>query len=347
MTRKRILIVLVVAAGLAGTAYVNQAPTSAGEQMTAAADKFLASLKPEQKEKGTFDFDSQERTNWYFVPRQDRDKRPTRKGLPLQDMSAEQQALARDLVHAGTSASGYKKAITIMSLEAILRELEKSGSMVRNPEWYFFTVFGTPSKTGKWGWRVEGHHLSLNFTIDRGKVLAATPAFFGANPADVKAGPRKGLRTLPEAEDLARELFASLDEEQKKVAFQEKPFPEIEQAVAKPTKGYDRPRGLAAEKMKDGQKATLKKLIEGYAGRMPPEVAARQLADIQAAGPKKVHFAFHQDTDKRGKPYTYRVQGPTFVIEFLNIQADSAGNPANHIHSCWRNIQGDFGLAQR
>jgi hypothetical protein len=347
MTPKRILIALALAAALAGAAYVSQAPSSAGEQMTAAADKFLASLTEDQKKKATFDFDSKERTNWYFVPRQDKDKRPTRKGLPLQDMTAEQKGLARELVRAGTSEGGYKKAITIMSLEAILRELEKNGAMVRNPEWYFFTVFGTPSKAGKWGWRVEGHHLSLNFTIDRGKVLAATPAFFGANPADVKDGPRKGLRTLPEAESLAQELFAALDDEQRKVAFQKGPFPEIEQAVTKPTRGYDRPQGLAAGQMNEKQRGLLKNLIEGYAGRMPPEVASRQLSDIREAGFDKVHFAFNQAADKRGKPYTYRVQGPTFVVEFLNVQSDSAGNPANHIHSCWRNIQGDFGLAQR
>jgi hypothetical protein len=347
MTPKRILIALALAAGLAGAAYVSQAPTSAGEQMTAAADKLLASLTADQKTKATFDFDNKERTNWYFVPRQDKDKRPTRKGLPLQEMTAEQKALARDLVRAGTSEGGFKKAITIMSLEAILRDLEKNGAMVRNPEWYFFTVFGTPSKAGKWGWRVEGHHLSLNFTIDRGKVLAATPAFFGANPADVKAGPRKGLRTLPEAEDLAKELFAALDDEQRKVALHKDRFPEIEQAVTKPTRGFDQPQGLAAGKMNEKQRGILQRLIEGYAGRMPPEVAARQLSDVKEAGLDKVHFAFHQENDKPGKPYTYRVQGPTFVIEFLNVQADSAGNPANHIHSVWRNLQGDFGLVQR
>jgi hypothetical protein len=346
MTRKRMLIALALVAALAGAAYVSQEPTAASERMTAAADKFLASLDEGQKKKATFDFDSKERTNWYFVPRQDKEKRTTRKGLPLQDMTAEQKALARELVRAGTSEGGYKKAITIMSLEAILRDLEKSGAMVRNPEWYFFTVFGTPSKTGKWGWRVEGHHLSLNFTIDRGKVLATTPAFFGANPADVKAGPRKGLRTLPEAEDLARELFGALDDDQKKVAFRAEPFPEIEQAVTKPTRGYEL-QGLAAGKMNEKQRGILRRLIEGYAGRMPPEVAARQLLDIREAGDDKVHFAFHQAADKPGKPYTYRVQGPTFVIEFLNVQADSARNPANHIHSCWRNMQGDFGLARR
>src|SRR5205807_1321196 len=155
--------------------------------------------------------------------------RPTRKGIPLEDMNAEQRKAALELVKAGTSAAGDRTALSIMSLESILRELEKGGRMVRNPQWYFFTVFGKPSRTGKWGWRVEGHHLALNFVIDRGAVLSATPNFFGANPATVKAGPKKGQRTLPAAEDLALELFRSLDAGQQKAAHQEKNFPEIKE----------------------------------------------------------------------------------------------------------------------
>src|SRR5437867_4475500 len=134
-----------------------------------------------------------------------------------------------------------------MSLESILNDLEKGGAMVRNPDWYFFTIFGTPSKTGKWGWRVEGHHLSLNFAVDGGQVTAATPFFFGANPATVKAGPRKGLRTLPQAEDLAADLFKTLDDDQKKVAYRDKPFPEPKQGKVDPDVGA--PQGVPAAKM--------------------------------------------------------------------------------------------------
>src|SRR5439155_16959114 len=136
------------------------------------------------------------------------------KGLPLEEMTAEQRKSALAILKAGTSDRGDTKATTIISLEAILADLEKGGAMVRKPEWYFFTIFGTPSKSGKWGWRVEGHHLALNFVIDKGKVIASTPALFGANPATVKAGDRKGLRTLAEAEDLARALFKSLNDDQ-------------------------------------------------------------------------------------------------------------------------------------
>jgi hypothetical protein len=346
MRLKALLCVPLIAVGLAGLAVLGDQKQSTGERMADAAEKFLGTLKDDQKGKATFAFDDKERTNWNFVPLQDKDRKATRKGLPIEQMTGEQKDAALALVKAGTSATGYTKATTIMSLEAILAELEApKGAMVRNPGWYFFTVFGTPSKTGKWGWRVEGHHLSLNFTIDKGKVLAATPAFFGANPAEVKAGAKKGLRTLPEAEDFARELFASLDDEQRKVAFQTKQFPEIEQHVAKP--GVGAPVGLVAEKMTGKQKEVLWKLVAGYAERMPPEVAAAQLTEVKTAGVDKIHFAFARDDAKPGMPYTYRVQGPTFVIEFLNVQADSANNPANHIHSAWRNLQGDFGLADK
>jgi hypothetical protein len=348
MRLKAVVYVPLLVAGLVGLAVIGEQKEPVGVQMTGAAEKFVATLTAEQKAKAQFSLDDKERTNWNFVPLQDKDKKSTRKGLPLGQMTAEQKAAALALVKAGTSESGYTKAVTIMSLESILHDLEKpkGGAMVRDPEWYFFTVFGTPSKTGKWGWRVEGHHLSLNFTIDRGKVLAATPAFFGANPAEVKGGDRKGLRTLPEAEDYAKELFDSLDDAQRKVAFQAKQFPEIEQHVTKPTTGFATPVGLPAAKMTEKQQSILWKLVAGYAERMPGEVAKLQLEEVKAAGVDKIHFGFARDDDKPGKPYTYRVQGPTFVVEFLNVQADSAGNPANHIHSAWRNVNGDFGLTQ-
>jgi hypothetical protein len=227
-----------------------------------------------------------------------------------------------------------------MSLESILKELEKSGAMVRNPEWYFFTIFGTPTQTGKWGWRVEGHHLSLNFVVDGGKITSATPYFFGANPATVKGGPRKGERTLPKAEDQALELYKSLDEEQRKVAHQDKQFPEIQEETKTPKVGE--PKGLAAAKMTEEQRGILMKLLQDYTSRMPAEVAEVERKEVKA-GFDQIHFACAGELEP-GKPHTYRIQGPTFVVEFLNVQADSANNPANHIHSVWRKIKGDFGL---
>lgn len=326
---------------LAGVAYVNQATGSSADKMAAAAEKFLGTLSDQEKAKATFEFGDKERLNWHFIPLQDKEKKSTRNGLPLEFMNKDQKAAALELLRAGTSEHGYKEAVTVMSLEAILRDLEKGGAMVRNPEWYFFAVFGKPSKTGKWGWRVEGHHLSINFTIDKGAIVSATPVFYGANPATVKDGERKGLRTLPEAEDLARDLFNALDDEQKKVALQKEQFPEItgKTTVAK----VGEPKGVAGAAMTDKQRALLVKLLESYANRLPPDVAKAEMEEINKAGLGKVYFAWAGSTED-GKPHSYRVQGPAFVVKFLNIQEDSAKNPANHIHSTWRSTKADFGL---
>jgi hypothetical protein len=337
------LLALALAASVAGFAHVAQRAEPPGAKMVAAAEAWLQSLTADQKAKATFSFDDKERTNWHFVPRQDKNRKPTRKGLPLEEMTGPQKKAAEALVRAGTSPSGGEKALTVMSLEAILHDLEKpkGGSMVRDPQWYFFAVFGTPSKTGKWGWRVEGHHLSLNFVVDGAEVTSATPAFFGANPATVMDGPRKGLRTLPEAEDLARKLFKALDADQKKIAYRAKPFREIEQENLKPTVGQ--PEGIAAAKLTEAQRGILWDLVQAYADRMPAEVAQAELKRVREAGVAKIHFAYTGGAEP-GQGHTYRVQGPTFIIEFLNMQSDSAGNPANHIHSVWRRIHGDFGL---
>jgi Protein of unknown function (DUF3500) len=341
---------------VAGIAYVAQQADAGATTMVSAAQGFVGSLTADQKKQAMFDFDSDERFSWEFIPLQNKDKtKYLRSGLPLDEMNADQKKAALALVKAGTSESGYLTATTIMSLEKILRDQEgKKGAMVRNPEWYFFTIFGTPSKTGKWGWRVEGHHLSMNFTMEGTQVIASTPCFFGANPAEVKSGADKGKRILPQAEDYAYDLFRSLDAEQKKVAYQAKPFGEPgENPKPKTEKQAFKPRtkvpmvgkavGVPASQMSKEQKEILTKLITSYTGRMASDVAALEMKQVKDGGWDNIHFAFTGSTEP-GKGFTYRVQGPTFVVEFLNVQADAAGNPNNHIHSCWRRIKGDFGI---
>jgi hypothetical protein len=343
MKAHRMLLAMLALGVLTGVAYVRQAAEPAGAKMAVAAEKFLAGLTPEQRAKTALAFDGPERMTWTIVPLQDKQRQPTRKGVKIQDMTPEQRATALNLLRSGTSAAGYAKATAIMSLEAILRDLEKGGGMVRDPEWYFFTVFGTPSNTGKWGWRVEGHHLSLNFTLDGGKVVGATPACFGSNPAVVKSGPRQGEKTLTECDDLARDLVKSLDDEQKKVAVREKQFPEVGFGTKGPKVGE--PEGLPASRMTQEQRETLVRLLKAYTDRMPADIAEVEWNELKQAGLEKVHFAYAGGTEP-GQPHSYRLQGPTFVVEFQNVQSDSAKNPANHIHSAWRKPQGDFGAAK-
>jgi len=342
MKSVRFALALVVLGAVAGLAYVGQQSESPGDAQVQAAQAFLGALTQEQKEKATFPFESKERFNWNFTPQQDaKTREATRKGLPLQDMSAAQKQKALDLVRAGTSQQGDETAKVIMSLEGILREQENNGKMVRNPEWYFFTVFGIPGKTGNWGWRVEGHHLSINVTLDGAQVVTETPFFFGANPAIVKSGPKQGMKVLAPAQELAAKLFASLDDSQRQLAEQSKPFPEPGEKTLSPKVGD--PVGLPVAKMNGSQKELLVKLLQHYTDRMPREIGLREMKTMADAGIDKVHFAYHGGV-KDGEKRSYRVQGPTFVVEFLNEQSDSAGNQANHIHSAWRHIKGDFGL---
>src|SRR5439155_21284765 len=181
------------------------------EEMTAAANNLLATLSAEQAAKATYALNDNERFNWHFIPRE-------RKGLPLKEMAPEQKHLAHALLSTALSHQGYLKASTIMSLEQVLRELEQGKGPTRDPELYFLTIFGKPNAKDTWGWRLEGHHLSLNFMLVEGKEISVTPSFLGSNPGEVREGPRKGLRVLAAEEDLARRLVSSLTDEQKKAA---------------------------------------------------------------------------------------------------------------------------------
>ncbi len=338
-SRRFALLVIALAVTLS-VGLVAQSIKPTGAKLTDAANALLTTLPADLREKATFSFDDPHRTAWFFTPQQDRNRQSTRKGLRIDSLNADQKAAVMNLVKAGLSARGYEQATTIMSLEGILLELEgPKGAMVRNPNWYFVSIFGEPSNTGAWGWRFEGHHMSINMTLNKGEIVSATPLLFGANPAEVKDGPKKGLRTLPEIEDQARKLIKSLTAEQVAKAKQKEQLPEIKEKQANADVGA--PKGITYAQLDADQKKTLWALIEAYANRLPTDAATEELNRVKAAGLDKIHFAYAGDA-KPGKPYTYRVQGETFVVEFLNTQADGAKNPANHIHSAWRRLPMDF-----
>ena len=298
--------------------------------MTQAAQHFLASLTAEQRAKAAFTFQEDERLNWHYIPKE-------RKGLPLLEMTMAQKALAHALLSAGLSQQGYIKAVTIMSLDDVLRIMENDDGNRRNPEKYYFSVFGEPSDTGTWGFRVEGHHLSQNFTVVNGKV-ADTPSFFGANPAEVREGPRKGLRTLAAEEDLGRDLMESLTPEEKKVAIvTPDAYKDILTEASRKAALAGQPSGLSAAKMTKKQFELLQTLISSYAQNVPEQLAQARMEQLKKAG-TNVFFAW-AGVEERGGPHYYRIQTPTFLIEYDNTQ-----NNANHIHSVWRDFNGDFGL---
>ena len=326
-----LLVVVLAGAWIAGATVASERSASA---MASAATKFLAALSAEQKQKASFALDSEELTRWHYVPAMQFE----RHGLAIRDMSEAQRALAQELLKTGVSAKGYTQATTIMNdLETILKAIE-NGSAMRDPEQYTFAIFGTPSAKSAWGWRVEGHHLSLHFEVANGSSVASSPTFFGSNPAEVRVeGPKKGLRVLGEREDTARALLMALDETQRKAATIADVAPT--DIVTRTAAKVDplSPAGVAAAAMTPKQREMLMAVIDTYAASMAPDIAAERLAQLKSAGLEKISFAWAGDFE-RGKKHYYRIQGPTFLIEYDNTQ-----NDGNHVHSVWRDFNGDFG----
>ena len=303
--------------------------THAVSLMTETAGRFLAALSPEQRAKATFAFTDDERTNWHYIPKE-------RKGLALREMSPYQKHLASALLASGLSQTAFIKAVTVMSLEDVLKIMENDSGERRNPEKYHFTIFGTPSDSGTWGWRVEGHHLSQNYVVTNGQVVDG-PSFFGSNPAEVRQGPRKGLRVLAAEDDMGFEVIRALDEPLQKAAIVDaKAYADILTAANRKAALEGQPSGLSAAKMNAKQFDALRALAELYARNLPDELAQRRMDQINAAG-RNAHFAWAGGTHP-GDPHYYRIQTASFLIEL-----DDTQDNANHIHSVWRDLHNDFG----
>ena len=332
--------VLVAGAGLAGGVVASQRTAGSMEKATMA---LLNSLTPEQRQKMAMPLDSPDRTRWNFVPT----NMFPRQGLPLKEMTEPQRTLAHDLLRSALSQRGYSISQAIMNdLEGILRDTEAAaraakgvttGGQIRDPELYFFSVFGTPSAKGAWGWRVEGHHVSLHFTVANGRAVVAAPTFFGSNPAEVREGPKQGFRALDREQDAGRALVMALDETQRKSAiFSEKAPNDIITMTAVSTDPLQ-PEGLAASAMTPKQRELLMQIIDTYTSQMTADIAADRMAELKKAGVEKITFAWAGPVEP-GQRHYYRVQGPTFLIEFDNTQ-----NNGNHIHLVWRDFDSDFG----
>jgi hypothetical protein len=309
----------------------SRAHDPATEDMVRAARNFLQALTPEQRQQATFPFTDAERENFHFIPRD-------RLGIPWKDLSTAQQQLAISLMSSGLSHRGFSKAATIMSLEEILRDLEQGSGPTRDSQAYYWTIFGTPASHEKpWGWRVEGHHLSINFTLSPDGQVSSTPSFFGTNPAEVRQGPRAGLRVLHAEEDLGRSLVRSLSPELRRQAVIAETAPADIFTAARRRIDPLKPDGVGFAILPADARILLRQLVEEYVRRARAEVADADLAEIETAGWNHVHFAWAGPIEP-GQGHYYRVQGPTFVLEYDNVQ-----NQANHIHAVWREFRGDFG----
>lgn len=326
MRTRRGALILVTIAMAFGAA---QAAAPA-EEMAQSARSFLGTLDAAGREKARLSFAAEERFNWHFVPR-------PRAGLPLKQLSQPQRDAGMRLLRAGLSEKGYSKAETIRTLELVLAEIEQN-PLRRDPDLYYITIFGEPSSDGTWGWRFEGHHISLNWTLVGGRSIGSTPQFFGSNPAEVRRGPQKGTRALAAEEDLARELLGSLSDVQRRRAIvSDTAPPDIFSGNQRKADRLD-DSGIAFADLTADQRGLLLAIIEEYAAVQPKPVAEQRVTRLREAGLERIRFAWMGGL-ARGEPHYYRLQGPTFLIEYDNTQ-----NDANHIHAVWRDFDGDFGV---
>lgn len=292
---------------------------------------FVNSLSSEQKQKALFDFEQMNRYEWHFFPA----SMVPRVGIAIKDLNTSQKDQFYKLLKSFLSSRGYNRTRDIMSFEYILRELEPTNPN-RIPENYYAAFYGSPERDSIWGWKYSGHHVDLNFTIVNGK-LAFAPFFFGVNPGEVKQGPKKGIRLIKEEEDLGFELIGSFNQEQKqKAIFQLKAFTEIVTSNAQKVAPLG-DVGIEAGEMSQGQKTLLNKLIQVYLSSMPPEIARLRMQRVISEDMETIKFGWAGSTIIK-EPHYYRIQGKTFLIEFDNTQ-----NNANHIHTVWRDFNGDFG----
>ena len=305
------------------------AAQSTAAKMRVATERVLAALPEQARAQAMRPFEDRDRTDWHYTPR-------TRNGISLKEIDSKGKEQIHALLRTALSATGYRKVTNIIELELVLREIETFGWM-RDPERYHLTVYGKPDAVQRWGWRFEGHHLSLNFTLAGDKLAVDTPSFFGANPATVQKGAKKGLRALGEEHDAGWALLEALNDAQRKEAvFEARTYGEI--VTGNKDKVEPLPAaGISAAKLDEKQRALLWKLVETYAGNFQPGLAQARLARAKQGGVEAIRFGWAGST-VRGKQHYYRVQGPLFLIEY-----DASQNDGNHIHTVWRDFNGDFG----
>ncbi|HLT80998.1 MAG TPA: DUF3500 domain-containing protein [Cyclobacteriaceae bacterium] len=306
-------------------------PSVIAQDLAETATAFISTLTPEQLEKVSFPVETEERTNWTIVPR-------PRKGVPFKHLNASQREAALKLLRASLSQQGYTKATEIMANEVILRELEGRGpdDTHRDPENYYVSIFGTPSAKQPWGWRLEGHHVALNFFSIDGSLVSSTPSAFGANPATVPRGPQEGKQILRLETDLGFQLVNSFTDAQLKTVKFSDTAPHEMFTLAEREATPLEPKGLSYRDMTTAQQKMLLTLLDVYVKNYVFGFSSRLMKKIQDAGIENLSFAWAGSLQP-GAGHYYRIQGPMLLIEYDNTQ-----NNANHVHTAVRDLTDDF-----
>jgi len=300
------------------------------------AMQLAALCTPAQKAELMKDYADPVRTDWHYIPK------ANRKGLDLRKANGKQRAAALALLDSGLSKQGGDTTKQIMALEGLLAVLENAPER-RDPNRYYVTLFGEPAASGVWGFSFEGHHMSCNFSFDKGKLVCATPLFLGANPERVVRSadghPAVGSRVLGPEQDLAVELLQSLNADKANLGKPKRDMKEGGKAHA-----HERRRiGVAGKDMNAAQKKKLDALVARYLAHLPARYAAEIRKQMKT---DELSFAWHGGKDAT-QPHRYQIVGPTHAIVYYNTQSDSVGTKVNHAHAILRTIGGDFNIQEK
>lgn len=296
------------------------------------ANTFINSLDSVQKSKTVFPFDTMSRYEWHYVP----PSGVPRHGIAIRELDSIQKQNIYKLLKTYLSSYGYTRTQGIMNTEYLLKELEPNNKG-RIPENYFVAFYGNPEKDKTWGWKFSGHHLALNYTIVNNQ-LAFAPFFFGVYPAVRTNGEAKDKKIFKNEEELAFKLVNSLTQEQKlKAIFKLEAFADIVTNNSQKVVPFDTV-GIVAKDLTYEQKHILNQLIVTYLSNMPSKIAQLRMKRIVSENFNEISFGWAGGT-KLGEPHYYRIQGKTFLIELDNTQHN-----ANHVHTVWRDFNGDYGI---
>ena len=311
---------------------VQRVAVSQPDQSAVLANNFISSLTDQQRSKTVLALDTEERYNWHYVPKD-------RKGIPLLELSEEQKSKAFALLRSCLSTKGYSKTMDVIQLEKVLKIVEnRADDEYRNSGKYYISIFGKPDQKGSWGWRFEGHHISFNFSSIKNLLTSGTPGFLGANPAIVQSGDQKGKQVLREETEAGFTLLRSFNSQQLESALSKSGSPSDIITGASRKASIDSREGISYSAMTKDQKALFTELIHIYIHRYTKLFADKMISEMNAAGLDNLRFVWAGSQQAIGKPYYYRIQGPTIIIEYDNSQ-----NNANHIHTVVRDLKNDFG----
>jgi len=295
------------------------------QSMADTARELIASIDHKKKAELVYVFKNSSRENWHFFPNWS-----GRKGIPLSQFSNKQKGFIRELLHLLLTSEAFQEQENVRLIHGLRKDFKDPNNPMKL---YYLSIFGSPSTSTNWGWRFEGHHLSLNCTLVNGKILSVTPSFWGASPVRANNLDDREIELFFEEQVVCLSLVESLTESQRqKGELNRSKGPQAKPKIFR--EDFQNDSGLYFSELKSKQQELLRRLIFTFAQKYRPEI----LEEVDQRKPiidaETIRFSYRLNSE-RYISY-FRILSKEYLIEY-----DNQGG--NHIHAAWRDFDGDFG----